>query len=264
MPIPSRKPGEKKDDYIGRCISKLRGEYPEDQAAAICYENLSEDFSLDMYNSKTQLKSLTKMTNTELKELVKKHFSLVEAPVAEAFGELKDINGAFTLKFPGDTLEVGDKVTVVTTEGQEMDAPNGTHELENGTKIVTEDSVVKEITAASETEMQEDEMPEEEVIAEEMAEVEEEVEGVEEQMEMYPIEEIVEAIAEKVEEQMKTMRDKMAEMEAKMEKMSAAPASKKTLPTAKENEKVEAFKAYKPLNADKIEMMKSAMKTKRK
>jgi len=53
-------------------------------------------------------------------------------------------------------------------------------------------------------------------------------------------------------------------MESKMEKMSAAPAAKKTLPTAKENEKVEAFKAYKPLNADKIEMMKSAMKNKRK
>jgi len=265
MPIPKRNPGESKDDFIGRCISKLKGEYPDDQAAAICYEQLSfeDPKSFNIYNQVKQQKSLTKMTKLELKELVKSHFSLVEAPVAEAFGELKDINGAFTLKFPGDTLEVGDKVTVVTTEGQELDAPNGTHELENGTKIVTEDSVVKEITAASETEMQEDEIPEEEV-KEEMAEVEEEVEGVEEQMEMYPIEEIVEAIAERVEEQMKQMRDKMAEMESKMEKMSAAPAAKKTLPTAKENEKVEAFKAYKPLNADKIELMKSAMKNKRK
>jgi hypothetical protein len=47
-----------------------------------------------------------------------------------------------------------------------------------------------------------------------------------------------------------------------MEKMSAAPAAKKTLPAVKENEKIEAFNAYKPLNADKIDMMKAAMKTK--
>src|SRR6056300_18678 len=236
MPIPKRKSGERRDDFIGRCIANLKGEYPEDQAAAICYEQLSEGDSSDMYKLK-QHNSLKKMTNSELKELVKKHFSLVEAPVEEVieetFGEIKDINKAFTLKFPGDTLEVGDKVTVVTTEGQEMDAPNGTHELENGTKIVTEDSVVKEVTAASETEMQEEEKDEEEMKEkEEIAEVDQEVEGVEEQM-MYPVSEIVEAIAEKVEEKMKEMKDKMAEMEKKMEKMSAAPAAKKTLPTPK-------------------------------
>lgn len=262
MPIPKRNAGESKDDFLGRCISKLKGEYPEDQAAAICYEQLSfkDPVSSNIYNQVKQSK-LTKMTNSDLKELVKKHFSLVEAPVAEAFGELKDINGAFTLKFPGDTLEVGDKVTVVTTEGQEMDAPNGTHELENGTKIVTEDSVVKEITAASETAMEE-EMPEEEAVAEEMAEVEVEVEGVEDEMSP-AIEEVVKAVVEGVTEELGKMKEKMAELEAKMEKMSAAPAAKKTLPTPK-NETVEAFASYKPLNADKIEMMKSAMKNKRK
>ena len=267
MPIPKRKSGERRDDFIGRCIANLKGEYPEDQAAAICYEQLSEGDSSDMYKLK-QHNSLKKMTNSELKELVKKHFSLVEAPVEEVieetFGEIKDINKAFTVKFPGDTLEVGDKVTVVTTEGQEMDAPNGTHELENGTKIVTEDSVVKEITAASETEMQE-EMPEEEV-KEEMAEVEEEVEGVEKMM-MPDLEDIVEAVVsgvkEGMEEEMKKMKDKMTEFEKKMEKMSAAPAAKKTLPTPT-NEKVEAFKAYVPNNADKIELMRSAMKNKPK
>ena len=99
------------------------------------------------------------MNSNELKELVKKHFSLVEVAaevnveetkeeVTETFGTLKDINGAFEVKFPGDSLQVGDKVTVVTSENQEMDAPNGTHELEDGTKIVTEDSVVKEIMGA--------------------------------------------------------------------------------------------------------------------
>jgi len=105
MPIPSRKAGEPKDEFIGRSVAKLKGEYPDDQAAAICYEQLSfeDPNSSNIYNQVKQ-QSPTKMTNLELKELVKKHFSLVEAPVAEAFGELKDINGAFTLKFPGDTL----------------------------------------------------------------------------------------------------------------------------------------------------------------
>ena len=45
--------------------------------------------------------------------------------------------------------------------------------------------------------------------------------------------------------------------------MSAAPAAKKTLPTPT-NEKVEAFAAYTPMNAERIEMMKAAMKNKRK
>ena len=57
------------------------------------------------------------MNSQELRELVKAHFNLVEADapaevvaeevVEETFGELKDINGAFTLKFPGDSLQVG-------------------------------------------------------------------------------------------------------------------------------------------------------------
>ena len=37
MPIPNRKPGEQKDEYIGRCIASLSNEYPSDQASAICY-----------------------------------------------------------------------------------------------------------------------------------------------------------------------------------------------------------------------------------
>lgn len=41
MPIPVRNLGENKDEYIGRCISELSGEYDQDQAAAICYAQLS-------------------------------------------------------------------------------------------------------------------------------------------------------------------------------------------------------------------------------
>jgi len=37
MPIPNRKPGTPKDEFIAGCIAKLQKEYPLKQAAAICY-----------------------------------------------------------------------------------------------------------------------------------------------------------------------------------------------------------------------------------
>ena len=42
MPIPKRNPTESRDEYIGRCISNLSDEYPQDQAAAICYQQLKK------------------------------------------------------------------------------------------------------------------------------------------------------------------------------------------------------------------------------
>ena len=120
------------------------------------------------------------MTSNELRELVKSHFNLVDAEVnvteieetfsEESFGEIADENKAFTLRFPGDELEVGDKVTVVTTEGQEMDAPDGEHRLADGIVIVTKDSVVESIEK-SEAETTEETLEEEEaeIVEEEMS-----------------------------------------------------------------------------------------------
>jgi len=42
MPIPSRRAGEDRDAFIGRCVSSLSAEYPQDQAAAICYQQLKK------------------------------------------------------------------------------------------------------------------------------------------------------------------------------------------------------------------------------
>jgi hypothetical protein len=42
MPIPKRNIGEGRDEYIGRCISNLSDEYPQDQATAICYNQLKK------------------------------------------------------------------------------------------------------------------------------------------------------------------------------------------------------------------------------
>lgn len=205
------------------------------------------------------------MTSNELKELVKQHFSLIEAPEVEAtevnetFGEVKDINGAFTLKFPGDTLEVGDKVTVVTTEGQEMDAPDGYHELADGKKIKTEGSVVTEILAKED--MQEE--VEEEVKEEEMVEETKDEEMMEVELEpALKVEDVVKIIGEVVSEEMKKMKDQYAQLAAKFEEISAAPASEKTLPKTT-NSKVEKFSIADANNADRINMAIKMLKNKK-
>ena len=197
------------------------------------------------------------MTSQELKDLVKSHFNLVEAEVApenvvETFGELKDINGAFTVKFPGDSIQVGDKVTIVTAENQEMDAPNGTHELEDGTKIVTEDSVVKEIMGADG----------EKALAEvEMA--------TEEEMEMEPevsVEDIVAEIADALKEEMGKMKEKMAELEEKVAKVYDAPAAESTKMsnTPAPKAKFAAFNVEEAANASRIKLALTQIKNKKK
>ena len=218
------------------------------------------------------------MTANELKALVKEYFNLTEVK----FGELYDENKAFKIVFEGDQLELGMPVKVVTTDGQEMDAPDGYHKLENGMVIKTEGSKVVEITSASE-EAKEEEMAEEEetldggeLIEEvKMAEVKLPVEqfpvevqrGAEyekpmpQQMEDVMSEDtIVKAIADAVAGQLEEMKKEMAAMKAKMEKMSAEPAAEKTLPTKKFS--LETNVAA-PVQADRYEMMKNLIKTKK-
>lgn len=237
------------------------------------------------------------MTSNELKELVKEHFSLVEAAaevnveetkeeVTETFGELKDVNGAFTVKFPGDSLQVGDKVTVVTSEGQEMDAPNGTHELEDGTKIVTEDSVVKEIMGAdgekalSSEAMAEEE--DEEVVSEEMETVEEVVKEVveevieevkdemmEETADEVSAEEIVKEIVDAIQEEMGYIKEKMQELVVRVDELENLPAAEATMKTGPAKEldvKPAAFAKFnmsEARNADRIKMALAEMKNKK-
>jgi len=216
------------------------------------------------------------MTSKELKELVKEYFNLTEL----TFGEIYDENRAFKIVFDGDTLELGMPVKVVTAEGQEMDAPDGFHKLENGMVIKTEGSKVVEITEASQMAEGEETLEGGEKIAEvEMAEVKVPVEqfpvevqrGAEyekampQQMEseerMMDEKSIVEAVAKAVAEELVEMKKEMAAMKEKMEKMSAEPAAEKTLPASKKFG-LETTVAN-PLQADRYEMMKSLMKTKK-
>ena len=219
------------------------------------------------------------MTSIELKALVKEYFNLTEVK----FGEIFDENKAFKIVFEGDTLELGMPVKVVTTDGQEMDAPDGFHKLEGGIVIKTEGSKVVELTKA-------DMMEEEETETLDGGKVLEEVEMAEvrtpDVVEQFPVEvqrgaqyekpmaqqmeseegamtekSIVEAVAKAVAEELVDMKKEMAKMKEKMEKMSAEPAAEKTLPITKKFGL--EVPATNPVQADRYEMMKNIIKTKK-
>lgn len=224
------------------------------------------------------------MTSTELKALVKEYFNLTEVK----FGEIFDENKAFKIVFEGDTLELGMPVKVVTTDGQEMDAPDGTHKLEGGMVIKTENSKVVEITSSSEMKKKEDMVEEtmeggKKLAEEKMAEVEipdvveqfpvevqrgAEYEGKKEEMEdedTMTKKDIVEAVAKAVAEELTEMKKELMAMKdkmAKQEKMFATePAAQKTLPNAKKF--ALEVSATNPVQADRYEMMKNIIKTKK-
>jgi len=216
------------------------------------------------------------MTSIELKALVKEYFNLTEVK----FGEIFDENKAFKIVFEGDQLELGMPVKVVTTDGQEMDAPDGFHKLEGGIVIKTEGSKVVELTKAD--------MMEEETETLDGGKVLEEVEMAEvrtpDVVEQFPVivqrgaeyekpmaqqmeseegvmteKSIVEAVAKAVAEELVDMKKEMAKMKEKMEKMSAEPAAEKTLPVAKKFGL--EVSATNPVQADRYEMMKNIIKT---
>ena len=218
------------------------------------------------------------MTSIELKALVKEYFNLTEVK----FGEIFDENKAFKIVFEGDQLELGMPVTVETTDGQKMDAPDGYHKLEGGIVIKTEGSKVVELTKAD--------MMEEETETLDGGEVLEEVEMAEvrtpDVVEQFPVivqrgaeyekpmaqqmeseegvmteKSIVEAVAKAVAEELVDMKKEMAKMKEKMEKMSAEPAAEKTLPTAKKfSLEVNATTLVQP---ERYEMMRNIIKNKK-
>jgi uncharacterized protein YdcH (DUF465 family) len=221
------------------------------------------------------------MTSSELKSLVKEYFNLTEVK----FGEIFDENRAFKVVFEGETLELGMPVTVETTDGQKMDAPDGFHKLEGGMVIKTEGSKVVEITSSSEMkekkEMVEETLEGGKKLAEEkMAEVEipdvveqfpvevqrgAEYEGKKEEMETeeeaMTKKDIVEAVAKAVAEELTEMKKELMAMKDKMAKFAAEPAAEKTLPVAKKFGL--EVSATNPVQADRYEMMKNIIKTKK-
>lgn len=70
MPIPKRHSGEQEQDFVSRCIGDLvgSGEYEQDQAAAICYQQMD----IQLMNDKEWRREFVSSADTKLKQLYKK------------------------------------------------------------------------------------------------------------------------------------------------------------------------------------------------
>ena len=228
------------------------------------------------------------MNKTQLKELVKAHFNLIEhtpSVTEEKFGKVFDENKAFQIVFPGDELKVGDEVKVETAEGQTSLAPDGEHRLENGTTIVTEGSSVVSITD-SEGKKEEEMADENPGLAakedEEDASKKEgfagpkddisNVEGTTPQNSTTttdpsvseltgPVDTEAKQELAKIKEEMKYMKDEMKSMKAKFEEMAKSPASSKVTMSADTNK--ESFSSEN-LQSKQMKVMAELIKNKNK
>ena len=234
-----------------------------------------------------------------LKELVKKHFNLVEAPVEETkvemseeavaeqiFGEIKTADGELTLTYEGDEFTVGTEIFIVTEDGN-VPAPDGDHQLEGGVVIKTEGGAIVEITKpeeetpeiADETtagEYPKEEMSEEtteeafeETIEEEETleeEIEEEIE-MEDSIEEAIVEAIAEVVAPMIEEMKKDieeMKAQFSETEKKVEKFGLQPAAERTKAEIKSRNAVKNTVDYNPLDANKKAQFERLLKIRNK
>ena len=198
------------------------------------------------------------MTSNELKELVKQHFSLTEAPTKQSFGEIMDENKVFTILFPGTSLQVGDEVRVRTADGQELTAPDGEHRLEDGAVIRVEDGKVVEYTSEAEIEEREGEelaidgeveqpasiegveveKEGDKVMTAKMAgDTEEVIEDTMEEEVPSAVQDVVEAVIEAVKEEVQAMKAELAEMKRKMAELEDAPATEKAMPEMMKSDK---------------------------
>ncbi len=255
------------------------------------------------------------MTSNELKELVKSHFSLVEVATTEeivnegieitetfseeateevvekVFGEIADENSAFVLKFPGTELEVGDKVSVETTDGQSLDAPDGEHKLAGGITIVTKDSVVESVSKeeAGEDEKGIDtEMESQDFDARTDAEEEGYKDGMEDAVEdikdaiaevvekdklseepAIDTESIIAEIAEAMKEEMGKIKDEMKSLKEKMASFENEPAVdsvkvKTEMSSNPTKHNIQSFSVESAANADRIKLAINQLKNKNK
>lgn len=159
--------------------------------------------------------------------------------VKEIFVDAKLVDGT-AIKVSGEGLVEGAKVMVVTEEG-EIPAPDGVHELEDGTKVETKEGVIAKI---------------EEVVAEapEMESPEVEIEVSKEKMES----EVVALLKDLVIK----LGEKIASLEGKVEGMSADFNSFKKEPASKKiaDGKTEKFNKTDDYMDSKLETIMSLRK----
>jgi hypothetical protein len=68
MPIPKQNQGEQDDAFVSRCIGELVGEYEQDQAAAICYQQRD----VQLMNNKEWRREFVNSADNKVKQLYKK------------------------------------------------------------------------------------------------------------------------------------------------------------------------------------------------
>ena len=68
MPIPNQQQGEQNDAFVSRCIGELVGEYEQDQAAAICYQQRD----VQLMNNKEWRREFVSSADNKVKQLYKK------------------------------------------------------------------------------------------------------------------------------------------------------------------------------------------------
>ena len=195
--------------------------------------------------------------NKELKDLVKKHFNLVDAPKVEEtvteetfveetivdvveeikMGEIKTADGSIDLKYTGEELAIGSEIMVVTEDG-DIPAPDGYHDLEGGITIKVEGGVITELadTATEEAEI----------------EASEEIE-MSEESEISIHEELIKALSAEFKTQIDALKlefnKQIEEVKGKVETFSAEPATEKTITTNRNSKKVDL--SYEPKDAKK-------------
>jgi hypothetical protein len=131
--------------------------------------------------------------------------------VKEIFIDAKLVDGT-AIKVSGEGLVEGAKVVVVTEEG-EIPAPDGVHELEDGTKVETKEGVIAKI---------------EEVVAEAP-----EMEGPEVEIEVSKEEKMESEVVSLLKDLVVKLGEKIASLEGKVEGMSADFNAFKKEPAAK-------------------------------
>ena len=223
------------------------------------------------------------MNNEELKNLVKKHFNLVEPTKEEmsevaaeqSFGEILTADGELTLTYEGEELSVGLPIFVKTDDGN-VAAPDGEHALEGGVSIKTEGGSIVEISDKEETEAAEEE---EEVVAseEKMSEETSETESTEssekfeeeiiEEVVLEEKEEIIKALAETIlpiieemKEEIEEMKKKFSATETKVKEFALAPAAERTKAEIKSRNTSKKDNSYNPINEDKKKQFERLLK----
>jgi hypothetical protein len=162
-----------------------------------------------MSNSKTAIGEIKKLM-VQFGFLTEKETEMV----AEIFVDAKLVDGT-VVKVEGDAVVEGAKVLVVTADS-EVPAPDGVHELEDGTKIETKDGIIAAVAeAAAEVPVEVPEMEEPEV------EVEVKKEGMESEV-VALLKELVVKLGEKI-----------AALEGKVEGMNAEFSAFRKEPGAK-------------------------------